>query len=191
MSGKAPLFLASHSPRRQELLRQIGVDFELLSCRVDESPNTDEPAKGYVLRICRDKLNTACQLRPDDRPVLVADTAVVVDSVILGKPADRQEAQAMLERLAGRQHQVYSAVGIGNGSRQEIRLNISEVQVQSLSPQQIQQYLSTEESFGKAGAYAIQGRFAAYITRLEGSYSGVMGLPLFETASLLEEFSIL
>lgn len=187
----APLYLASRSPRRQELLQQLGIEFELLDCEVDERPKSHESAKLYVLRICRKKLSHACQLIADNRPVLVADTVVVIDDQILGKPNNLQAAKEMLSQLSGRKHQVFTAVGVGNREKHEVRLNVSTVHVTQLSPQQIQIYLNCQESLDKAGAYGIQGRFAAHISHLEGSYSGVMGLPLFEAASLLEEFNIL
>ncbi len=194
------IYLASQSPRRRELLKQIGVSFEMLLLRsdprrrmdVDESPLPNEDPEVYVQRICGDKVRagwgalTFRNLPP--YPVLAADTTVTIDGKILGKPRDRADAVAMLRLLSGRQHQVLSAVSIAFGDRIESRLSITNVTFTELSDDRIHRYVLTNESHDKAGAYGIQGMAGAFVQRLEGSYSGVMGLPLHETAELLRSF---
>ena len=194
------IYLASQSPRRRELLKQIGISFEMLLLRsdprrkidVDETPLPEEQPETYVQRICEHKVRagwdalTSRNLPP--YPVLAADTTVTVDGKIIGKPRDREDAVAMLHQLSGRQHQVLSAVAVAFGERVETRLSTTDVTFAELSEERIQRYVHTNESHDKAGAYGIQGHAGAFIQRIEGSYSGVMGLPLFETAELLQSF---
>jgi septum formation protein len=191
------IYLASRSPRRQELLRQIGVDFEEVRLRVAPGRHRDvveealdgEPALHYVERIARAKASMGWkrmqerQLPP--RPVLGADTEVVLDDVIFGKPTDVDTARSMLGKLSGKQHDVVTAVALRWNDDIEVALSVSHVTLRELTGGEIERYIETGEPFDKAGGYAIQGRAAAFVTRLEGSYSGVMGLPLAETAGLL------
>lgn len=193
----ACIHLASRSPRRQELLRQLGVGFEVLLLRsapgrapdVVEETRDGEPPRHYVERIARTKANVGWE-RIGRRglppwPVLGADTEVVVDNVVLGKPTDEKRAADMLTRLAGRTHDVLTGVALRHGDEIGFALSTSRVKMASLSKKQISGYLQSGEWKDKAGGYAVQGRAAAFIERIEGSYSGIMGLPLFETASLL------
>ena len=196
------IYLASRSPRRRELLRQIGVSFELLLLRqdprrgadVNETPLEGEAPSDYVLRIARAKAEVAAHqvmqrgLRP--HPVLGADTTVVLDEHVIGKPESAEHAAQILSALAGREHEVMTAVAVAMRDRVESALSISSVEFRALSPSEIQRYIASGEPFGKAGAYAIQGRAAAFVTRISGSYSGIMGLPLAETAGLLGKFDI-
>ena len=191
MSATFDIYLASASPRRQELLTQIGVRFELLKLAVPELPAAGEMPRDFVQRMALEKARAGKQLlSPDDpHPVLGADTEVVIDGCILGKPVDKDDALAILTRLSGRKHQVMSAVAVV-ADYEAIRTNISQVTFDKLSLDQINAYWNSGECQDKAGAYAIQGRAAAFILDLQGSYSGVMGLPLYETATLLNEFGI-
>jgi septum formation protein len=194
------LYLASRSPRRRELLKQIGVAFELLLFReagergtdVDESVRPGESPDEYVRRVCRQKAATAWmrieQRRLRRLAVLAADTAVCLGPDILGKPRDAAHAARMLGELSGREHRVLSAVTLQFGDRVELVVSESFVSFRELSPQEIARYVDTGEPMDKAGAYAIQGRAAAFIKELRGSYSGVMGLPLCETSQLLARF---
>lgn len=186
------LYLASASPRRRELLRQIGVAYRRLPVEVDETPLPGEVPGDYVARLALAKARTGWRTlgRRTPRPVLGADTAVVVDAVILGKPRDRDEGLAMLARLSGREHRVLSAVALADATRDAVRVQESRVRFRELTAAERVAYWNTGEPPDKAGGYAIQGRAAAFITELRGSYSGVMGLPLFETAELLREFGI-
>jgi len=191
------IYLASRSPRRQELLRQIGVAFDALHLRaapgrhrdVVEEAKDGEPPLHYVERIARTKAAVGWkrmeQRKLTPRPVLGADTEVVLDDVIFGKPADVDAARQMLARLSGRRHDVITAVAMKWEETVEVALSISHVTLKRLTAGEIERYVASEEPFDKAGGYAIQGRAAAFVTRLEGSYSGVMGLPLAETAALL------
>lgn len=190
------VYLASKSPRRRALLTQIGVEHEILvlggageAGAVDETPQSGEAPPAYVRRVARTKAqagwNRVCDERLPAHPLLSADTTVAVDGRILGKPASAGAAADMLVALSGRTHQVFTAVAMAWGSTIEIALSESHVSMRTLSETEIARYVSTGEPTGKAGAYAIQGRAAIFIERIEGSYSGVMGLPLFETATLL------
>ncbi len=186
------LYLASASPRRVQLLQQIGVSFQRLSVTLDETPLADEPPDDYVLRLALAKARAGWE-RLGNRsllPVLGADTAVVVDDSILGKPKDRAQGLAMLALLSGREHRVISAVALVQGQRETWRVQCSQVLFRAISRQECGAYWDTGESEDKAGAYAIQGRGGAFVRDLKGSYSGVMGLPLFETCELLQEFDI-
>ena len=193
------IYLASQSPRRRELLKQLGVAFDVLPLRavagrmdVVEIPRADESAADFAQRMAVEK--AACGWRAVDArhvlrfPVLGADTVVELDGAILGKPADRSEAAAMLTRLSGRLHMVHTAVAIKQEDRIEQCLSSSVIRFAELSPFTIGRYLETGEYIGKAGAYGIQGRAGAFVEHLDGSYSGVMGLPLYGTAVLLRAF---
>jgi septum formation protein len=185
------LYLASRSPRRQELLAQLGLRPAVIAADVDETPRAGEDPTEYVQRIALAKARAgaeAIQGQPA-RPVLAADTAVVVDSRILGKPADERDAMTMLALLSGRSHQVLTAVAV-RGRSEQVRLSISRVVFRDIAPAEAAAYWVTGEPRDKAGAYAIQGRGALFVAELHGSYSGVVGLPLFETAELLAEESI-
>ena len=177
--------LASTSPRRKQLLKQIGIDFELVNIEIDETWDGHEPAKVHVKRMALEKARAAKSKIQNNLPILAADTCVVLDSVILGKAETKEDASNMLKELSGRTHHVYTAVALITDSEQ-VSLNISHVSFRSLTEADIREYCETEEPLGKAGAYAIQGKAAAFIQRLEGSYSGVMGLPLYEVAEMLK-----
>ncbi|MEP7061355.1 MAG: Maf family protein [Betaproteobacteria bacterium] len=191
------IHLASRSPRRQELLRQLGVEFDVLLLRnapgrtpdVVEEVRDGEPPRHYVERIARTKASVGWERVAKRKlppwPVLGADTEVVVDEQVLGKPADAAEAAVMLSRLAGRTHEVLTGVALRYEDEIVFAMSASRVRLVQLSRTQVANYVETGEWTDKAGGYAIQGRAAAFIEHIEGSYSGVMGLPLFETASLL------
>ena len=192
------VYLASRSPRRRELLKQIGIGFEMLLLRehaertpdVDETSQPGESPDDYVQRVCREKAATGWR-RLVERglprmPVLAADTTVCLDQRILGKPVNRAQAAAMLAALTGREHRVLTAVAIQFGALLETAVSESVVRFDRLDDADIAAYVATGEPMDKAGAYAIQGRAAAFITELRGSYSGVMGLPLYETATLMQ-----
>ena len=191
MSAEFDIYLASASPRRRELLTQIGVRFQLVNVDVPEVPAASEMPRDFVQRVALEKARAGKQLLSSDdaHPVLGADTAVVVENRILGKPADKQEALGMLTSLSGRSHEVLSAVAIV-AERELVMLSASRVTFRDLSEQEIENYWESGECHDKAGAYAIQGRAAVFIQDLQGSYSGVMGLPLYETADLLQQFGI-
>jgi septum formation protein len=184
----AAIYLASQSPRRRELLQQIGVSHEVLQVSVDETPRTGEAAAEYVLRLALAKAEAGAR-QSRRLPVLAADTAVVLGDRILGKPADRTEAIAMLQCLAGRTHKVLTGVALHHG-RSDSRLSVSRVTFRPISEQEALAYWATGEPADKAGGYGIQGRGALFISQLQGSYSGVMGLPLFETAELLQRAGV-
>jgi septum formation protein len=197
------IYLASRSPRRRELLAQIGVKFEPLLFRegprqdadTDEAVRRGELADAYVQRVTRLKVEAAWQrvvMRRglQRKPVLAADTTVSLAGEILGKPEDRADAERILKLLAGTQHRVLTAVAVGFEERYEIEVSESLVTFAPLDESRIGAYVQSGEPFDKAGAYGIQGRAAAFVERIEGSYSGVMGLPLFETAQILRKFGI-
>ncbi len=193
MDNTHHIYLASASPRRRELLEQIGISYQRLVVDVPEVQEEDEVPEMYVLRVALQKARAGrLTLAADDlTPVLGADTAVVINSEVLGKPAGRKEALAMMARLSGQRHQVMSAVAIvGSDGEEQSRLSVSTVQFRDVSREEAAAYWATGEPADKAGGYAIQGFAAVFIERLEGSYSGVMGLPLFETADLLGQFGI-
>jgi septum formation protein len=200
MSSAAPkIYLASKSPRRRELLRQIGVNFELLLLReqaprgpdVTEAVLPGELAGDYVLRVTREKAECAHNIMYARKllphPILTADTTVVVDDRILGKPADMAEAVDMLTLLSGRTHQVLTSIAVQHGERLWQVTQRSDVVFSDLTPEAIQAYCASPEPYDKAGAYGIQGSAAAFIAHIAGSYTGIMGLPLFETAQLLQQ----
>jgi septum formation protein len=187
------LHLASASPRRRELLAQIGVPFARLAVDVPEVPGPGEAPEVYCLRVALAKARAgrACLPADDRRPVLGADTVVAVDERPLGKPQDRADAGRMLALLSGRTHEVYTAVALVGGDGQAVsRLSVSHVTFREVTADEAARYAASGEPDDKAGGYAVQGLGAVFIARLEGSYSGVMGLPLFETAELLREFGI-
>jgi len=185
------IYLVSQSPRRRELLLQIGVEHEVLSADIDETPQVGEAAELYVTRMALEKARTGrTRLAVIDKPLLGADTSVMVDGVILGKPRDEVDAREMLLALAGRTHQVISAVALVDGRAEESRLSVSHVTFRDISDEEARAYWCSGEPADKAGGYGIQGLGALFIERLEGSYSGVMGLPLFETAALMRDFGI-
>jgi septum formation protein len=177
------IILASHSPRRAELLSQVGIEFRVQAADVDERVQADEGAADYVERVALAKARAVHALSPD-LPVLGADTAVVLDQQILGKPVDRDDAIAMLLRLSGRTHEVLTGVAVV-AEQEQYRLSVSRVVFRQITEQEAASYWATGEPADKAGSYAVQGLAAAFIERLEGSYSGIMGLPLFETMQLL------
>ena len=178
------LRLASVSPRRRELLTQIGVPHTVIGAHIDESALPGEPARAYVQRLARSKALAVWQ-QDQSLPVLAADTTVVLDGVIFGKPADRGDALDMLATLSGRTHEVLTAVALVTTAGITLSLSESQVRFRPLTPAECEAYWATGEPKDKAGAYAIQGAAAVFIESLTGSYSGVMGLPLFETAELL------
>ncbi len=187
------IYLASASPRRAELLRQINVDFELLPVDIDESFHQHEAPAEYVKRMARSKALAGYESlsgRTEGALVIGADTIISIDDKIIGKPADREQCASILAMLSGQQHQVMSAVAVAKESDILCRLSTSQVRFKSLSSAEIEQYCASEEPMDKAGAYAIQGRAAIFISYLAGSYSSVMGLPLYETAALLNEAGI-
>jgi septum formation protein len=186
---QAQLILASASPRRCELLKQIGVCFEQQVAAIDETPAPGEAPADYVVRLALEKARTVHAARRSALPVLGADTAVVVDGAILGKPADLAHARDMLRQLSGRAHEVCSAVALV-AQREAVAVTCSKVWFRQLGEGEIDAYWRSGEPCDKAGAYAVQGLAATFIERLEGSYSGVMGLPLYETARLLQDFGI-
>ena len=190
MDSASSILLASASPRRAELLQQIGVHFQALPVDIDESPRAGEAALEFVQRLALEKAQAGYLQTGNGRPVLGSDTIVVVDEQILGKPTDRDDALRMLGLLSGRGHQVMTAVALVDGQKVARALNVSQVYFRSLQPSEIEAYWNTGEAVDKAGAYGIQGIAAQFIERLDGSYSGVMGLPLFETAQLLQQFGI-
>lgn len=196
------IYLASRSTRRRDLLKQIGIRHSILLMRealsrpadVDETPLPEESPADYVYRITHTKAE-AGWLRLQQRslpllPVLAADTIVVLDGRILGKPQDIGHAEEMLHALSGQEHQVYTAVGLTFQGQTRLRLSTTTVRFRDISQREIQAYITSGEPHDKAGAYAIQGKAAAFIINIDGSYSGVVGLPLFETSQLLEETGI-
>jgi septum formation protein len=197
----ADIYLASRSPRRRELLHQIGVRFETLVLRVDprrqvdidETQHASENAHSYAQRIAREKAMVGARVLQARsqvfRPVLAADTVVVVDAEVLGKPASREQAAQFLQRLSGRTHEVRTLVALAIAADPKIEplmaASVSQVTMRPISAEEIERYCASNEPMDKAGGYAIQGRAAIFVERLEGSYSGVVGLPLAETALLL------
>jgi septum formation protein len=196
------IYLASKSPRRRELLRQIGIEFELLLLRdqsprgpeVNEEVHAGENAQDYVARVTRQKAEYAAKTmmwrRLPVRPILAADTTVVIDGRILGKPTDIDEASDMLKALSGRSHQVLTSVAVHRDEEFWQTTQVSEVTFAELSEQMVRAYCATSEPYDKAGGYAVQGLAAIFIKTIAGSYSGIMGLPLHETAELLRQAGI-
>ena len=192
MSSSAQIILASTSPRRSELLQQIGVRFRVVVSNFEETPAPGEAAEDYVCRVALAKARAVWERLPPDEqcPVLGADTEVILDDAILGKPADRDAGLAMLARLSGRTHEVLSAVALVYVGGEALRVSRSVVSFRPTTPQERAAYWASGEPLGKAGGYAVQGLGAVFINSLAGSYSGVMGLPIFETAELLREIGI-
>jgi len=196
------IYLASKSPRRRELLRQIGVEFELLMLRNDPLRGPDvtefvhpgEAAADYVARVANEKADSAWYMvqnrRLTPRPVLAADTTVTIDGAILGKPATPAEAFEMLERLSGRTHEVLTSIAVRHKDMAEQITQVSHVRFATLSPASIRAYCATPEPYDKAGGYGIQGLAALFVEHIEGSHSGIMGLPLYETARLLRKAGV-
>ncbi|HZX89614.1 MAG TPA: Maf family protein [Rudaea sp.] len=186
------LYLASQSPRRRQLLEQVGIRFDTIDVDVPEARAPGEPPTDYVSRVAREKAGAGLLKLAGvaGAVVLGADTEVVLDDEVFGKPVDAAHATAMLRRLGGRAHKAISAVWCVSAGREERALSVSEVTFTSLSEAVIAAYVASGEPIGRAGAYAIQGRAAAFISALSGSYSGVMGLPLFETMELLRRYGI-
>ena len=186
------LYLASQSPRRRQLLEQVGIRFDTIEVDVPEVRAPGEPPADYVSRVAREKAGAGLLklAGAGGAVVLGADTEVVLDDEVFGKPVDAAHATEMLRCLSGRLHQAISAVWCVSAGREERALSVSEVVFAPLSEREIADYVASGEPIGRAGAYAIQGRAAAFISRLSGSYSGVMGLPLFETVELLRRYGI-
>lgn len=196
------IHLASRSPRRRELLTQIGVAFDTLTFRTgeradpatDETPNTGEDPFAYVQRVARAKAAHGWQCvgwrRLAPQPVLSADTTLELDGEVIGKPDDAADAMRILQRLSGRTHRVLTAVAVCHDRQLETALSISEVRFRVLDVDEIRRYVAGGEPMDKAGAYGIQGRAGMFVEHLCGSYTGVMGLPLFETARLLKDFGL-
>ncbi len=185
------IYLASNSPRRAELLQQIGVNFRVIAAPIDESAMPQEAPEAHVTRLALEKARAghATLTGENRRPVLGADTMVVAGDVAMGKPRDREDAVRMLQLLSGNTHRVLSAVALVDAA-EAWRLSVSQVTFRTLTREECVAYWGTGEPEDKAGGYAIQGRAAMFVSRLEGSYSGVMGLPLFETAELLAEAGV-
>lgn len=200
MHPDACIYLASRSPRRRELLTQIGVRFELLMFRggerqdaeVDETPAPNEEPLAYAMRVATAKARhgivVASQRRLRPRLLLAADTTLDVDGGIIGKPADTADAEAILQRLSGRSHRVITAVAVAHDAVVECVANVSEVRFRELDAAEIHRYVLSGEPFDKAGAYGIQGHAAAFVAEIRGSHSGIVGLPLCETMLLLRKF---
>jgi septum formation protein len=191
-SKKPSIVLASASPRRRELLQQIGIDFRMVVADIEEKPLADEKPGDFVLRMARGKALEVMQREGDGLPVLGADTAVILDGQILGKPVSKSDAIAMLSKLSGKTHEVFSAVAVAV-SDTEIHhsLNVTRVTFSNLEQDWIESYCDTGDPMDKAGAYGVQGKAAEKISRIEGSFYGVMGLPLFETAQLLKRAEVI
>jgi len=189
MSKPNFIYLASASPRRCELLSQLGMNYEQIPADIDETPGQGENPRDYVLRMALEKARAAeKRLDGEHVPVLGADTSVVVDGMILGKPDDEAGAAKMLRRLSATTHKVISAVAVVGGGREATEVSVTTVKFRKITEAEITAYWASGESADKAGGYAIQGLGAVFIESIQGSYSGVMGLPLFETSCLLESF---
>ena len=183
------IILASSSPRRKELLDQIKVTYDVYPVDIDETPLPDERPLDYVQRLAAEKSAACKEQFKTEMPVLAADTAVILGAVIMGKPKDKADAMAMLSQLSGKTHQVYSAVSL-RGREHGQAVSITEVTFRCLTEQEILAYWHSGEPVDKAGSYAIQGRGGVFIESIKGSFSGVVGLPLFETAELLSKQGI-
>jgi len=183
----ADIILASASPRRAELLSQIGIDYQVQAVDIDESSLANETPEALVLRLAKEK---SLAIKNTQKPVLGSDTLGVLDGELLVKPSNFKHAQTMLSNMSGRWHEILTAVAISYSDKTVVKLNRNRVLFRQLSNDEIQAYWQTGEPQDKAGAYAIQGLGAIFIERIEGSYSGIMGLPLFETSQLLKQFGI-
>lgn len=188
------IYLASRSPRRGELLAQLGVRYTVLPSDVDESVLPEESPEHYVLRLARQKaavcVQRIAQQGMASLPVLAADTTVCIDGIILGKPEDDADAAAMLRRMSDRWHAVHTAVALAQGERIEVLLSSTQVELAPMSEAEIAAYVASGDPHDKAGGYGIQGLAGAFVRRIEGSYSGVMGLPVYETSQLLKKFGV-
>ncbi len=188
------IYLASQSPRRAELLQQIGVSFQKIVCSINETPIEGEAPSDYVLRMAREKAiagwQQLLQSKNEKRPLLASDTTVVFDGQILGKPEDENDARRMLQLLSGQKHQVMTSIALSDGERTVSKVVTTEVVFNDLTDQLINDYIASGEPFDKAGAYAIQGYGAVLVASIAGSFSAVVGLPLMETARLLSEFDV-
>lgn len=188
------IYLASASSRRQQLLQQLGIDFDVVVPEVCERQAASESPADYVRRIASEKARqvsgVVARRRLPQRPVLGADTCIIVDDRILGKPRDRDDGETMLRRLSGREHSVLTAVTVLSAGAEYTALSTSRVDFRAITDREIAQYWETGEPTDKAGAYALQGRAAAFVAKIEGSYSGIVGLPLYEVAQLLKKIGI-
>ena len=186
------LYLASKSPRRAELLTRLGLRFGVLDLDIPEHRQPGEPAEEYVRRVAREKAGAGLLtvMSAPDAVVLGADTEVILDDDVFGKPVDAADATMMLSRLSGRTHRVVSAVSVVSAGREAQAVSVSEVEFAELGNDEIAVYVASGDPMGKAGAYAIQGGAERFVRHLSGSFSGVMGLPLFETSRLLKEFGV-
>jgi len=184
------IYLASSSPRRAELLAQIGIEFKLLPVEIDESQRDSETADQYVSRMAATKTRAGETMVFAGAPILAADTIITIDGNIVGKPTDHLHCRSILAQLSGRQHTVLSAVALNYEGEIKLKVSKSRVGFRALAAIEIEAYCGSDEPLDKAGAYAIQGKAAIFIDYLEGSYSSVMGLPLFETAELLKQVGI-
>lgn len=188
------IYLASRSPRRAELLQQMGVEYIVLPSDVDETPLLDEPSDAYVLRLAAEKAKACYENLIAQAmsifPVLAADTTVSIDGKILGKPQDDDDAFQMLSSMSGRCHEVHTGIAVATQNVVKIAISTTKVEMVKLSDETILAYIATGEPRDKAGAYGIQGLAGTLIKRIEGSYSGVMGLPIYETAQLLGQAGI-
>jgi septum formation protein len=188
------IYLASTSPRRQALLRQLEIGFDVIAPEVAEQRLPGESASTYVERMAVEKARQVSRLvqqrRLPPRPVLAADTCILLGQEILGKPCDRVHGETMLRRLSGREHTVLTAVAIVRADAEHLALSVSKVSFRPLTEEEISHYWDTGEPLDKAGAYALQGRGAAFVSKIEGSYSGIVGLPLYEVAQLLQQIGL-
>ena len=185
--SESNIVLASTSPRRKELLEQVGLQFTTAVIDIDESAVAGEAATEYVVRLAREKAQAAVPQFSTDNLIIAADTTVTVDGHILGKPINQDDAFAMWQLLSGRTHQVMTGVAVAYAGQIKTNLVITDVEFLPLTPSQMQSYWESGEPIGKAGGYAIQGLGAAFIPRIQGSYSNVVGLPLVETLALIQE----
>ena len=185
------IYLASTSPRRQALLRQLGVSFDVIAPDVAEHQLAEESGETYAKRMAAEKARQVSRLVQErqlpSRPVLAADTCILLDGEILGKPRDRAHGETMLRRLSGREHSVLTAAAIVHVNAEHLALSVSTVRFRVLTQEEIRDYWDTGEPRDKAGAYALQGRAAAFVSNIDGSYSGIVGLPLYEVAQLLQQ----
>lgn len=187
------IVLASRSPRRVELLKQIGLACEIYPADIDESQLSDESPVQYVLRLAREKAAACVSILSAELvgyPILAADTTVAISELVLGKPVDDDDARNTLSMLSGKTHQVHTAVALYFEDKVDVLLSSTNVEMMTLSAEQIEQYIATGDHRDKAGSYGIQGLAGAWIKKIEGSYTGVMGLPVYETAALLRQHRI-
>jgi len=189
MNNQLPIILASASPRRRELLDQIGVWYTVYAVDIDETPLINESPLAYVQRLAAEKSARCVEQLQTNQSVLAADTAVVLGDVIMGKPKDKADALSMLRLLSGQTHQVYTAISL-RGQEHSQAVSITDVTFRALTEQEMVAYWHSGEPLDKAGAYAIQGKASVFVTTLSGSFSGVVGLPLYETAQLLMQHGI-